>query len=125
MNNAPVQNTALRHRSNKRDITVSEQPLAPIVVDFREGAVAAIAKRSHKAQKSPLMRAFQTQREYFGLAHVLNNGVAKGRARNLGCIIGQSREIIGHCFRLNSAIHTIDYQICSFVPAEVTQHHFS
>ena len=58
MNNAPVQNTALRHRSNKRDITVREQPLAPIVVDFREGAVVTMAKRSHKAQKSPLMRAF-------------------------------------------------------------------
>ena len=58
MNNALVQNTALRHRSNKRDITVSEQPLAPIVVDFGEGVVVTMAKGSHKAQKSPLMRAF-------------------------------------------------------------------
>ena len=47
-----------------------------------------------------------------------NNGLAKCRAGNQGRTFHEALKIVGDGFGLNSAVHAINDEICSFIPSQ-------
>ena len=57
--------------------------------------------------------------------HVIDDGRAESGARNLGGIFHLASKVVGDGFGSDGTIDALDDEVSSFVPPEVTEHHFA
>src|SRR5262249_34755302 len=59
------------------------------------------------------------------ILHVFDDGAPELRRLQLGRIVHQPREVVGHVLGADRGIHALDDEVRGLVPTEVPQHHLA